>query len=105
MSPIAKIDHTGAEVATASAAPAATDDKPVSLSPRNPRSGTNDDSVSITTQEELSALCGASRAAQPAWSSGGIAHRQERMQKLKEALTEAKQRLVDALIADTGSAA
>jgi len=69
---------------------------------QNPRTGEVDFRFAPPTGEELRALCGRLRSAQPGWRDAGIEHRVATMRRFKDALEQHRTSIVAALSADTG---
>lgn len=72
------------------------------LTPIDPLTGLADPALPITTAAELTAICSALRAAQPAWQAAGLETRIAALQALSAALADHSRELFAALSRDTG---
>ncbi|HEY9606562.1 MAG TPA: aldehyde dehydrogenase family protein [Allocoleopsis sp.] len=69
---------------------------------RNPRSGKVDYWITSPTPDELAVQCTGLREAQIDWQQGGLDQRIEALQQWKQAILTHKDKLLDALVTDTG---
>jgi succinate-semialdehyde dehydrogenase / glutarate-semialdehyde dehydrogenase len=72
------------------------------LNVRNPRSGKVDYWITPPTPEQLAAQCTRLREAQIDWQQGGLEQRIEALQQWKQAILAHKDKLLEALVTDTG---
>ena len=72
------------------------------ISIRNPRLGKVDYWITPPTPEQLAEQCSRLRAAQSNWQQSGLEQRIEDLQQWKQALLSQKDKLIQALVTDTG---
>ncbi|MGE5658051.1 MAG: aldehyde dehydrogenase family protein [Actinomycetota bacterium] len=72
------------------------------ISVRNPRNGSIDYWIEPPNREQIAAKCAKLREAQIEWQQGGLVRRIEALQQWKESILSNQEKLMTALVTDTG---
>lgn len=72
------------------------------ISVRNPRNGSIDYWIDPPNREQIAAKCAKLREAQIEWQQGGLVRRIEALQQWKESILSNQEKLMTALVTDTG---